>query len=242
MRPARLRPSTISTASRAWDSAVKRCRASLRCRGSFSRAAPRDAANGARVRVGRRRGLGGGARGVEAGHHGGGPRSVLQRSGPAQVPGAHPAPSSGHVEDAVRRLALARPDVSFALHHDDRKVLEAAHRMEPARRLSRLAGEAFAAGALDIAFDAGRPLHPRIPGAAERRTSPPGPAVSLRERAQRARRRRAPRGPGRIPGTRLRVGNIRPSCCTSTSIPAAVDVNVHPTRARGPISRTPSRP
>ena len=60
-----------------------------------------------------------------------------------------------HAEDTVRRLALARPDVSFTLHHDARKVIEAARRMEPARRLSRLLGEEFAASALEISFNAG---------------------------------------------------------------------------------------
>ena len=60
-----------------------------------------------------------------------------------------------HAEDAVRRLALARPDVSFTLRHDARRVMEATHRMEPLRRLSRLVGEEFAAGALEVEFDAG---------------------------------------------------------------------------------------
>ena len=60
-----------------------------------------------------------------------------------------------HAEDAVRRLALARPDVTFTLHHDARRVVEATHRMEPRRRLSRLVGEEFAAGALEFDFDAG---------------------------------------------------------------------------------------
>ena len=60
-----------------------------------------------------------------------------------------------HAEDAVRRLALARPDVTFTLHHDARRVIEATYRMEPVRRLSRLVGEEFAAGALELSFDAG---------------------------------------------------------------------------------------
>ncbi|MCY4284025.1 MAG: DNA mismatch repair endonuclease MutL [Thiotrichales bacterium] len=60
-----------------------------------------------------------------------------------------------HAEDAVRRLALARPDVSFTLRHDARRVVEATHRMEARRRLSRLVAEEFAAGALEIEFDAG---------------------------------------------------------------------------------------
>ena len=60
-----------------------------------------------------------------------------------------------HVEDAVRRLALARPDVSFALHHDARKVLETNRRMERARHLSRLLGQEFAERALEISFEAG---------------------------------------------------------------------------------------
>ena len=57
-------------------------------------ARPREPPAGGRERRagarGRRRGLGGGARGVEAGHGGRGPRSVLRRSGPAQVPAYTP--------------------------------------------------------------------------------------------------------------------------------------------------------
>ena len=60
-----------------------------------------------------------------------------------------------HVENTVRRFALARADISFTLHHDARKVMETTRRMEPGRRLSRLLGEEFATSALEISFDAG---------------------------------------------------------------------------------------
>ena len=60
-----------------------------------------------------------------------------------------------HAEDAVRRLALARPDVSFTLHHDARKALEVSRRMDPVRRLARLVGNEFAASALELSFEVG---------------------------------------------------------------------------------------
>ena len=115
---------------------------------------PRDAAGGARVRVE------GGARGaVEPAALKPG-TTVEVRDLFYNVPARRkflrtPRTELRHVEDAVRRLALARPDVSFTLHHDARKVLETTRRMERARHLSRLLGQEFAERALEISFEAG---------------------------------------------------------------------------------------
>ena len=115
---------------------------------------PREAAGGARVRVE------GGARGaVEPAALKPG-TTVEVRDLFYNVPARRkflrtPRTELRHVEDAVRRLALARPDVSFALHHDARKVFETTRRMERARRLSRLLGQEFAERALEISFEAG---------------------------------------------------------------------------------------
>ena len=134
-----------------------------------------------------------------------------------------------YAEDAVRRLALARPDVSFALHHDGRKVLEATRRMEPARRLSRLVGEEFAAGALEVSFDAGGlSLHGYL--------APPGAARARPDRQflfvnGRSVRDDMVRHAVRIGFGDTLAGPQYPAFVLHLGIePAAVDVNVHPTK------------
>ena len=114
---------------------------------------PRDATSGARVRVD-----GGRVSAVEPAASESG-TLVEVRDLFFNVPARRkflrtPRTELKHAEDAIRRLALARPDVSFRLHHDARKVLEVTRRMATVRRLSRLVGEEFAAGALELAFDA----------------------------------------------------------------------------------------
>ena len=134
-----------------------------------------------------------------------------------------------HVEDAVRRLALARPDVSFTLHHDARKVLETTHRMAPARRLSRLLGEEFAASALDISFDAGDlSMHGFLapPRAARAR-----PDLQLLFVNGRTVRDDVVRHAVRVGFGDTLAGGQYPAFVLHLGIdPAAVDVNVHPTK------------
>ena len=134
-----------------------------------------------------------------------------------------------HAEDAVRRLALARPDVSFTLHHDARRVVEATHRMEPVRRLSRLVGEEFAAGALEIEFDAGDlSMHGFLgpPSAARARPDLQFLFVNGRSVRDDVVRHAVRAGFGDA-----LAGGQYPAFVLHLGIdPAAVDINVHPTK------------
>ena len=134
-----------------------------------------------------------------------------------------------HAEDAVRRLALARPDVSFTLHHDARRVVEAPRRMEPVRRLSRLVGEEFAAGALEIDFDAGElSMHGFLghPGTARSRPDQQFLFVNGRSVREDVVRHAVRAGFGEA-----LAGGQYPAFVLHLGIdPAAVDVNVHPTK------------
>ena len=189
---------------------------------------PRDAAGGARVRVD-----GGVVAAMEPAASKAG-TSVEVRDLFFNVPARRkflrtPRTEVGHAEDAVRRLALARPDVSFTLHHDARKVLEATRRMEPARRLSRLLGEEFAASAFEIAFDAGDlSLHGFL--------APPGAARSRPDRQflfvnGRSVRDDVVRHAVRVGFGDTLAGAGYPAFVLHLGIdPAAVDVNVHPTK------------
>ena len=134
-----------------------------------------------------------------------------------------------HVEDAVRRLALARPDVTFTLHHDARRVVEAAHRMEPLRRLSRLVGEEFAAGALEIDFDAGDlSMHGFLGPPSAARARPDLQFLFVNGRSVRD---DVVRHAVRIGFGEALAGVQYPAFVLHLGIdPAAVDVNVHPTK------------
>ena len=189
---------------------------------------PRDAAGGARVRVD-----GGVVSAVEPAASKVG-TSVEVRDLFFNVPARRkflrtPRTEVGHAEDAVRRLALARPDVSFSLHHDGRKVLDANHRMEPARRLARLLGEEFAASAFEIAFDAGDlSMHGFL--------APPGAARSRPDRQflfvnGRSVRDDVVRHAVRVGFGDTLAGAGYPAFVLHLGVdPAAVDVNVHPTK------------
>jgi len=59
----------------------------------------------------------------------------------------------GHCEDVFRRIALARPDLAFALKHNGR-VNQALRVQTPAERIAALLGEQFAGMALDMASGA----------------------------------------------------------------------------------------
>ena len=134
-----------------------------------------------------------------------------------------------HVEDAVRRLALARPDVSLTLHHDARRVLEATRRMEPARRLSRLLGEEFAANALEISFEAGDlSLHGFLAPPGMARTRPDFQFLFVNGRSVRD---DVVRHAVRVGFGDSLAGAGYPAFVLHLGIdPAAVDVNVHPTK------------
>ena len=134
-----------------------------------------------------------------------------------------------HAEDMVRRFALSWPDVSFTLRHDDRRVLEATRRMEPVRRLSRLLGEGFASVALETSFEAdGLSMHGYL--------TPPG-AVRARPDHQflfvnrRSVRDDLVRHAVRVGFGDTLAGPVYPAFVLHLEIdPAAVDVNVHPTK------------
>ena len=189
---------------------------------------PRDAATGARVRVD-----GGVVSAVEPAASKIG-TSVEVRDLFFNVPARRkflrtPRTELRHVEDAVRRLALARPDVSFTLHHDARRVLEATRRMEPARRLSRLLGEEFAAGTLELSFDAGDfSIHGFLapPGAARSR-----PDLQFLFVNGRSVRNDVVRHAVRVGFGDTLASAGHPAFVLHLGIdPAAVDVNVHPTK------------
>ena len=134
-----------------------------------------------------------------------------------------------HAEDAVRRLALSRPDVSFTLHHDARKVMEATHRMEPSRRLSRLLGEEFAASALEIDFDAGDlSMHGFLAPPSAARGRPDLQFLFVNGRSVRD---DVVRHAVRVGFGDALAGAQYPAFVLHLGIdPAAVDVNVHPTK------------
>jgi DNA mismatch repair protein MutL len=63
----------------------------------------------------------------------------------------------GHIEELVRRLALARPDVTFNLSHNQRRVLElgaASGSVERDRRVAAACGQAFLEHALPVEVEA----------------------------------------------------------------------------------------
>ena len=134
-----------------------------------------------------------------------------------------------HAEDAVRRLALARPDVSFTLHHDARKALEVSRRMDSVRRLARLAGKEFAASAIELSFDAGSlSMHGFLapPAAARARSDLQLLFVNGRSVRDDVVRHAVRVGFGETLG-----GGAYPAFVLHLDIePTAVDVNVHPTK------------
>ena len=134
-----------------------------------------------------------------------------------------------HAEDAVRRLALARPDVSFTLRHDGRTVIEAVRRMDSAHRLARLLGREFAASALELAFDAGDlSIHGFLapPGAARARGDLQFLFVNGRSV-----RDDVVRHAVRVGFGDTLAGAVYPAFVLHLHVePAAVDVNVHPTK------------
>ena len=134
-----------------------------------------------------------------------------------------------HAEDTLRRLALARPDVSFTLHHDARRAMEATRRMEPARRLARLVGEEFAARALEIDFDAGDlSLRGYLAPPSAARARPDLQFLFVNGRSVRD---DVVRHAVRVGFGEALAGAGYPAFVLHLGVdPAAVDVNVHPTK------------
>ena len=189
---------------------------------------PRDGASGARVRVD-----GGAVSAVEPAASKTG-TMVEVRDLFFNVPARRkflraPRTELKHAEDAVRRLALARPDVSFTLHHDARKVLEVTHRMASGRRLSRLLGEGFAASALEVAFDADDlSMHGYLAPPSAPRTRPDRQFLFVNGRTVRD---DVVRHAVRVGFGDTLAGAQYPAFVLHLGIdPAAVDVNVHPTK------------
>lgn len=57
----------------------------------------------------------------------------------------------GHCEEAFKRIALSRPDIAFALHHNDRPMWRLPRAAEkPEARIAALLGEEFASAAVAV--------------------------------------------------------------------------------------------
>ena len=189
---------------------------------------PREAANGARVRVD-----GGTVSAVEPAASKVG-TVVEVRDLFFNVPARRkflrtPRTELRHAEDAIRRLALAHPEVAFALHHDARKVMEVTRRVEPRRRLSRLVGEEFAAGALEIEFDAGDlTVHGFLAPPSAARTRSDQQFLFVNGRSVRD---DVVRHAVRVGFGDALTGPQYPAFVLHLGVdPASVDVNVHPTK------------
>ena len=189
---------------------------------------PRDAAGGARVRVD-----GGVVSAVEpaASRFG---STVEVRDLFFNVPARRkflrtPRTEIRHAEDMVRRFALSWPDVSFTLHHDNRRVLEAPRRLEPLRRLSRLLGETFASVALETSFEAdGLSVHGFLTPPSAARARPDRQFLFVNRRNVRD---DLVRHAVRVGFGDMLAGPVYPGFVLHMGIdPAAVDVNVHPTK------------
>ena len=189
---------------------------------------PRDAAGGARVRVD-----GGEVSAVEPAASKFG-SAVEVRDLFFNVPARRkflrtPRTEVRHAEDMVRRFALSWPDVSFTLHHDNRRVLDAPRRMEPLRRLSRLLGEAFASVALETSFEAdGLSMHGFLTPPSAARARPDHQYLFVNRRSVRD---DLVRHAVRVGFGDALAGPVYPGFVLHMGIdPAAVDVNVHPTK------------
>ena len=189
---------------------------------------PRDAEGGARVRVD-----GGVVSAVEPAASKSG-STVEVRDLFFNVPARRkflrtPRTEIRHAEDMVRRFALSWPDVSFTLHHDNRRVLEAPSRMEPLRRLSRLLGEAFASAALETSLEAdGLSLHGFLTLPSAARARPDHQYLFVNRRSVRD---DLVRHAVRVGFGDTLSGPVYPGFVLHLGIdPAAVDVNVHPTK------------
>ncbi len=137
-----------------------------------------------------------------------------------------------HIDDIVRRVALARPDVAITLKHNGRGVRQLRAGRAPdavATRVSAVLGRSFLVTAqqLDVQLDAVR-LHGFVGHPAQHRAQPDAQFVFVNGRAIR----------DRVVSHALRAGYAdripagrSPCYALFLSLPASdVDVNVHPTK------------
>ncbi|NJD25154.1 MAG: DNA mismatch repair endonuclease MutL [Betaproteobacteria bacterium] len=133
-----------------------------------------------------------------------------------------------HCADAVRRLALARPDVAFALNHNGRSLFQLAP-ADRARRIADLLGEEFVAACRPLAAASG-------PLSLEGFAVDPTRAGNARDNQYFFVNGRFVRD--KVIGHALREayrdvlhGARQPAVCLFLNIdPALVDVNVHPAK------------
>jgi DNA mismatch repair protein MutL len=133
-----------------------------------------------------------------------------------------------HCLEAVRRHALARPDVGFAVWHDNR-LAEQWRAADPAQRLADVLGQDFSAQCVEVEFAAG-PLRVRgragIPDAARARADWQYAYVNGRYVRDKVLTHAA-----RSAYEDLLHGHRQPAYVLHLEIdPARVDVNVHPTK------------
>ena len=126
------------------------------------------------------------------------------------------ATEAAHCLEAVRRHALARPDVGFAVWHDGKLVAQW-RAASAEQRLRDVLGEEFVAHSRPLQEQrrraaAARPHRPARGGARARR-----PPVRLRQRPLRARPAASPTACARPTRTCCTARASRPMCCSSAS-------------------------
>ena len=174
----------------------------------------------------------------QPGHDGGGERAVLLHPARRKFLKTD-ATELAHCIESVRRHALARPDVGFAIWHEGKLVEQWRATFVPgegnpqdalARRLSDVLGEDFVTQSVAVQHRVG-PSHGHRPRRlARRRPFAARPPILLRQRPLCARQGAHPRRPRRAYEDVLH-GHKQPIYALYVEIdPARVDVNVHPTK------------
>ena len=199
------------------------------------RRGPRDPGRGRGARRGVRRGR-------PAGHHGRGPRPLLQHAGAPEVPSRRRRPSRSRSPGIVGALYLARPDVALVAR------LARAHELARYPRsglTSRTPSSGCSASELLDQTDRGRRAR-RSGGIAilavarRARRSPAGTShgtLPLRQRTARRLPDPLPGGPVGVRRLPSEGPGIPSASSTSTSTRRRVDVNVHPTKREVRIAR-----
>ena len=171
-----------------------------------------------------------------AGHTGAGRKPVRQDPGAAQIP-AQLARRICRCLDAVRRLAMARPDIGFTLEHDGRRTLSVQPGMERPERVAALTAPELADNSVGLDFQR---EGIRLGGIASLPTYNRGVADHQYLFVN-----------GRPVKDRLLVGAVRGAYAEMLARdrhavvalfldvpPSEVDVNVHPAKDRSALSRS----